>query len=95
MPQPFDQDKMMMLSRDRAATVAHEALDSIAALAPHEQMAAVAILFKVFTSRFRLDPESVFHYGNKLLRRTPFMRKGNAQMEALEAFAGLQDKGHL
>lgn len=95
MAQPFDKDKLMMLSRDRAATVAHEALTHINHLRPEEQMAAIATLFAVYTQRFGLEPSEMHTFGVKLITRQPFMRKGNAQLEALEAFAGMAHHGEL
>lgn len=95
MPQPFDRDRLLMLPRDRAASVAHQALDSIQTLPSHEQAAAVAVLFNVFTTRFGLDPEETFHLGRKFLEDQRFHRKGNAQIDALIAFAGMSKHGAL
>lgn len=95
MPQPFNRDKFLMLPRDRGAVTAHVALDSLQSLPSHEQMAAVATLFAVFTQRFGLDPEETYRYGMKMLTRERFHSKGNAQVEALEAFAGMSKQGAL
>lgn len=92
---PFNRDIMHLLSRDRAAVVAHEMLASVNALRPEEQAIAAALLFATLTTRFGLDPEEHFHLGRKLLQPQAFHRKGNAQMEALEAYADLQNTGRI
>lgn len=95
MPKPFDRDRLLMLPRDRAAVVAHQALDPIQTLQSHEQLAAIAVLFATFTKRYGYDPEDAYQYGIKLLSRERFHHKGNSQMEALEEFAGLSKQGAL
>lgn len=93
---PFNRDLMHMVSRDRAAVVAHEALASINALRPEEQAAAVAVLFYGMTKRFGLTPEEHYHLGRKLLTDPQtFHKKGNSQMEALEAYFDLQNSGRI
>lgn len=95
MPQPFDRDRLHMLPRDRAAVVAHTLLDPIQTLPPHEQLAAVAILFAAITKRFGYHPADAHSYGTKQLSRERFHHKGNAQMDALEAFADMSKNGAL
>lgn len=101
MAKPFDRDKLNMLSRDRAAVVAHQALDPIQSLQPHEQLAAIAVLFATFTTRFGFEPADAHYFGLKLLKGSrgqgyeQFHHKGNSQIEALEAFAGLSKQGAL
>ncbi len=90
---PFSRDAMHLISRDRAAVVAHENLAAINNLRPEEQAVAAALLFAVLVKRFRLDPEEHYHLGLKLLEPQAFHRKGNAQMAALEAYADLQNTG--
>ncbi len=90
---PFNRDVMHSISRDRAAVVAHEALASINALRPEEQATAAALLFAVMASRFKLDPQDLHTFGLKLLEPQPFFRKGNALMEALVAYADMQNTG--
>lgn len=93
---PFNRDVMHMLPRDRVAVVAHEALASINALRPEEQAAAVAVLFFGLTKRLGLSPEEHYHLGRKLLTNPEtFHRKGNSQMEALEAYIDLQYTGRI
>lgn len=92
---PFSRDHMHLITRDRAAVVTHEALAEINALRPEEQAVAAALLFAVLTTRFGLDPEEHFHLGLKLLEPQPFHKKGNSQMEALEAYADLQKTGRI
>lgn len=93
---PFNRDTMYMMSRDRAAVVTHEALASINALRPEEQATAAALLFAVLVSRFKLDPQEHHQFGRRLLLDPdPFNKKGNALMEALEAYAELQNTGRI
>lgn len=92
---PFDRDQFLLLPRDRAATAAQQAMTALHLLPAHEQMAAISLLFAVYTRWFHLDPEETYHYGRKLQRPEQFHRKGNAQVEALEALAGLHEKGNF
>lgn len=92
---PFNRDLLYLIGRDRAAVVAHEALASINALRPEEQATAAALLFAVMTSRFKLDPQDLHALGHKLLEPQPFHRKGNALMEALVAYADMQNTGRV
>ena len=92
---PFDRDRLMMLPRDHAAKLVHQMLEPVNNLPPHEQVGAISLLFATFVQRFGIDPEEAHAIGLKMLRPEPFHRKGNAQIEALEAYAGMQHKGHL
>lgn len=93
---PFNRDIMNMVPRDRAAVIAHEALAAINALRPEEQATAVAVLFAGMAQRFGLKPEEFYHLGRKLLTNPQsFHRKGNSQMEALEAYFDLQNTGRI
>ena len=94
--QPLNKDKLYMLPRDRAAVVAHETLDPINSRPAHEQLAGVALLFAVLCSRFNVDPEDMHTFAKRLLDEDQqFHRKGNAQMDALIAYANLQKTGQV
>lgn len=92
----FSRDLMHSIPRDRVAVVAHEMLASVNNLRPEEQAAAIAVLFFGMTKRFGLTPEEHYHMGRRILTQPQtFHRKGNSQMEALEAYFDLLNAGRI
>jgi hypothetical protein len=89
----FDRDKLMMMPRDKAASLAHEALNPINRLEGHEMVAAISLLFAAVVSRVGLDPAECHTLGMKMMRDQEFHRKANAQLQSLRDFAGIQVKG--
>lgn len=89
-----DVDQLHSISRDRAATVANEALHPIQDHRNHEQIVGVATLFAALCHRLMLDPQRMWEIGSRVLRPEPFHDKGNVQIEVLRDFAGikLEDK---
>lgn len=84
----LDRDKLFMIPREKAAEGAHLALNPIQALAPHEQLAASAVLFFVLANRNGISGEELYHLGRKLIERQPHHKIANVQIEALQDFAG-------
>lgn len=92
---PFNRDRMHSVPRDRVAVVAHEMLAAVNALSPEEQAAAAGLLFATMCERFGLNPEEHHHLGRRLMTPQAFHRKGNSQIEALEAYIDLLNTGRI
>ncbi len=92
---PLNKDKLNMLPRERTATLALTLLDPIGGHPAHEQLAAAAMVFHVLCTRLKVDPEDMFQYAGRVLRDQQFHKKGNAQVDALIAYANLQHSGQV
>lgn len=86
----LDRDKVMMVQREKAAILAHRALDRIQSELPEEQVSGVAVLFATIAHRCGFDPQELHALGMKILRDEKFHHKGNIQIESLRDFAGLR-----
>ncbi|WP_111818773.1 hypothetical protein [Agrobacterium sp. CFBP2214] len=87
----LDRDKLMMMSRDRAAELGHIILEPLTNSPAAENLAAVAIAFAVLSNRYSMGPEELYHYGMKILTEpTPHHRKGNALLDSLQDWAGMR-----
>lgn len=89
----IDTDKLYMVSRDAAATVAHKALRPIQERSPHEMVAGVAILFATLCARVSLDPQEMHALGVKMLKDQECHFKTNDALQSLRDFAGLRIAG--
>ena len=87
----LDSTHLSMVSRDRVADVAFNALDRIQRERPELLTAAFALLFAVVAERNQLDPLSLFTLGRRLLHE-PHPNHGHptVQLESLRDFAGLR-----
>jgi hypothetical protein len=92
---PFNRDKLMLLTRDTTAVDVHIILDPINQLPPERQLAASAMLFYVLCKRFNQDAADMHSLAFKMLRPERFHKKGNAQVEALIAYADLHNTGQF
>ncbi|WP_266031188.1 hypothetical protein [Brucella intermedia] len=87
----IDPTQLHMVSRDRAASVAHSLLNGANHERPELITAGTAILFAVMAERTGMEPEELFRLGNRILREpSPHHTKSNVQLEALRDFAGLR-----
>ncbi len=91
--QPLDRDKLAMCPRDKAADAAQHALFGIQDLPPHEGMMGLAVLMAALCERMSLDPEELYHMGNRVLRDREFEPKANDSLQAIRDFAGLRYLG--
>lgn len=87
----IDRDRLHMVSRDDAATVAHALLNGARNDRGEHLSAGTAVLFAVMVERTQMDPQELYRLGRRILHEpSPHHRKGNAQLEALRDFAGLR-----
>lgn len=84
----LDRDKLFQTNRAVAANGAQAALHPIQELPPHEQLAAVSVLFHVLCMHTGVAAREAHDLGEKLIRPEPFHRTANIQIEALQDFAG-------
>lgn len=87
----LDRDKLLMIPRDRVASVAHALLSGANHEPPAELTAGIAVLFYAMAERNGTDPEELYHLGRKLITDpSAYHHKSNAQMESLRDFFGLR-----
>jgi hypothetical protein len=87
----LDRDRLMMMSRDRAAELGHMILEPLTNSPADENLAAVAVAFAALSERYSMGPEELYRYGMKILTApTPHHRKGNALMDSLQDWAGMR-----
>ncbi len=91
----LNKDRLYMLPREQVATDALTILDPIGGEPAHRQLAAVAMVFNVLCSRFGVDPADMHAYAGRVLRDQQFHKKGNAQVDALIAYANLHQSGQV
>lgn len=89
----LNRDALLMIPRETAARIAHEALFPVQNLKPHEMVAGVALLFAAITHRAGIDPQEAHKLGLRILRDQPLHQQANASLQSLKDFAGLRIKG--
>ena len=87
----LDADKLNMMSRDRAAALAHTCLDGLRNETPEAHLAGVAVAFAALAHRYGKGPEELYLYGLRILEApTAHHRNGNALIDSLRDFANLK-----
>lgn len=87
----IDRDKLLTLSRDRAAELGHLLLEPLRVATPEEYLAGVAVVFAAMANRYGQGAEELYQYGLKILTApTPHHTKGNALVDSLRDFADLK-----
>jgi hypothetical protein len=90
---PFSKDKLMLVSRDKAASQAFAILDRLQFETPEVMMAATSLLFATWCQRLGMHPFEMHQLGLKMLKPEAFHLKGNAHLETLRDFAGIRMLG--
>lgn len=91
---PLDRDKINMVPRGTAATVAHEALFPIQERRPEQMLMGVATLFAAMCRRCRVDPQDMHVKGLRVLDAPEDGdRATDAQVQVLRDLIGAKVMG--
>lgn len=88
----LNRDELMMMSRDRASTVAFELLDVLYRHTPAEALAGLAAAFAALSERVDMAPDEAYAVGRKVLTSKEAYGASMAthRLDALQDFAKLR-----
>ena len=93
MPGKIDRDVILMMPREKAATMACLAIDKLQSRRPEDVIAGIAVAFAVMTERSGMTAEELASYGKRILFAPQAHHvQTNDKLESLRDFAGIRIK---